>query len=208
MNIHKVYALFLPWFRRRRMMKFLQVHPLQPATKVLDVGGYPWCWPRELCPAQFTLLNLSFPPDLPHDERFTLKTGDGCRLPFEDCSFDLGYSNSVIEHLSTYENQQKFAREIRRVGKHLWVQTPARWFIVEPHLITPVIHYFPKSWQRRLLRWCSVWGWVTKPTPRQVEEFLQEVRLLTYDEMKALFPDCQILRERFCGFTKSYIAVR
>jgi hypothetical protein len=41
-----------------------------------------------------------------------------------------------------------------------------------------------------------------------VEAFLDEVRLLTLDEMRVLFPDCTILRERFLGWTKSYIAVR
>ncbi len=208
MNIHKVYGLFLPHFRRKRMQRFLAVHPITPATTVLDVGGYPWCWPADQCPGRFTLLNLAFPPDLEVDDRFTLKTGDGCRLPFPDGSFDLGYSNSVIEHLATFENQQRFAAEIRRVGRRLWVQTPARWFFIEPHLITPLIHFLPKRWQRPLLRHFTVWGLVSKPTPKQVDEFLQEVRLLTYSEMRALFPDCRILRERFLGFTKCYIAVR
>lgn len=41
-----------------------------------------------------------------------------------------------------------------------------------------------------------------------MEAFLDEVRLLTFAEMKLLFPDCTILRERFLGLTKSYIAVR
>jgi hypothetical protein len=41
-----------------------------------------------------------------------------------------------------------------------------------------------------------------------VKIFLAEVRLLTYREVKELFPDCTILRERFFGMTKSYIAVR
>ena len=29
-----------------------------------------------------------------------------------------------------------------------------------------------------------------------------------YREMRELFPDCEILREKFLGFTKSYVAVR
>lgn len=208
MNIHKIYGLFLPHFRRKRMRRFLAVHPLTPATTVLDVGGYPWCWPADLCPGRFTLLNIEFPPGLEVDERFTLTKGDGCRLPFADGSFELGYSNSVIEHLSTYENQKRFAAEIRRVGRRLWVQTPARWFFIEPHLISPFVHYLPKSWQRHLLRWFTIWGLVTKPTPKQVEDFLNEVRLLTYREMQELFPDCRIVRERFCGLTKCFVAVR
>jgi len=49
---------------------------------------------------------------------------------------------------------------------------------------------------------------MTKPTPAQVEGFLNEVRLLKYKEMQALFPDCEIYREKVMGITKSYIAIR
>ncbi len=37
---------------------------------------------------------------------------------------------------------------------------------------------------------------------------VDEIRLLTFKEMKSLFPDCEIIKERFLFFTKSYIAVR
>jgi len=137
-----------------------------------------------------------------------LVLGDGCALPFADKSFDVLFSNSVIEHVGTWERQQAFAREARRVGRRLWVQTPAREFFIEPHLIAPVIHWLPHSWQRRLIRNFTVRGWLERPGPRDVEEFLAEVRLLTFAEMQSLFPDCTIMRERFLGLTKSYIAVR
>ena len=73
--------------------------------------------------------------------------------------------------------------------------------------MTPFIHYFPRTVQRKLLRF-TVWGLVTRPTPEEREAFLDEVRLLSYRDMRRLFPDCRIMRERFLLFTKSYIAVR
>jgi hypothetical protein len=54
----------------------------------------------------------------------------------------------------------------------------------------------------------TVWGLLTRPTAQQVDDFLAEIRLLSYREMRELFPECEIIRERFFGLTKSYIAVK
>ena len=66
------------------------------------------------------------------------------------------------------------------------------------------IQYLPKSLQHRIVRWTPR-GLLN---PDVVHEIVDEVRLLTYREVANLFPDCRILRERFFGLTKSYIAVR
>jgi len=133
---------------------------------------------------------------------------DGRYLPFKDGAFDITYSNSVIEHLGDFASQQAFAREIARVGIHYYVQTPNRRFPIEPHLITPVIHYLPKSAQKRLLRNFTIWGLVTRPTARQCDDFMQEVRLLDERELGQLFPEAEIWHERVLGVTKSLIAVK
>lgn len=208
MNIHKIYGLFLPYFRRKRFRRFEKLMRPTSETTLLDAGGYVWNWPEGLCPARITVVNPHVPPNAGSRGRVTVVVGDGCKLPFADESFDITYSNSVIEHLSTFANQRAFAAEMRRVGRAVWVQTPARWFIFEPHLLTPFIHFLPKAWQSRLIRHFTVWGLVTRPTPGQVHDFLEEVRLLNYREMRQLFPDCEVLRERFLGMTKSYIACR
>lgn len=204
MNIHDLYRPFLRHFRTRRMRTFWQSFQLSPRTRVLDVGGEPFNWSL-----------LSERPHLAFVNLYRLQEevedwiiADGRRLPFRDGAFDIVYSNSVIEHLGNYENQQVFAEECSRVGQRYYVQTPNRHFPVEPHLITPFIHYLPKAVQRHLLRNFTVWGWVTRPSSEQCEDFLQEVRLLDEVEMGRLFPDASILRERLLGLTKSLIATR
>ena len=209
MDVHRAYGILMRGFRRRRMRAFERRFGSQEATTILDVGGTRFNWGLIDAKSRITLLNLSVPPDV--DElpaNFTCVVGSATRLEFEDGSFDVGFSNSVIEHLASWERQESFAREIRRVGRSLWVQTPARRFFVEPHLITPFVHYLPKRWQRRLLRNFTVWGWLARPSQEAVDRFLAETRLLDHEEMRRLFPDCEIRRERFLGFTKSYVAVR
>ena len=209
MDIHSVYQLFLRHFRRRRMRAFQRSFQPGERTTILDVGGTVYNWQLVDARSRITLLNLELPEgfdELPPNYGFVV--GSALELEFEDGAFDVGFSNSVIEHLATRERQEAFAREIRRVGRGLWVQTPARRFPVEPHLLTPFIHYLPRSWQRRLLRRFTVWGWLTRPSPEAVEGFLREIRLLGYREMQELFPDCEVRRERFLGLTKAYVAVR
>ena len=209
MDVHSVYGLFLRPFRRRRMRAFQSSFRPSQSTTILDVGGTPFNWELAGIRSRLTLLNLAPPEDfdsLPENFRFV--EGSGTQLGFADGAFDVVFSNSVIEHLESWEQQQAFARELRRVGRGLWVQTPARGFPIEPHLMTPLLHYLPVSWQRRLLRNFSVWGLLARPSPEAVEGFLRQTRLLDHREMRELFPDCEIRRERFLGLTKSYVAVR
>ena len=130
---------------------------------------------------------------------------DGKNLPFKDKSIDISFSNSVIEHLGNFKSQGKFAKEIIRVSKNFWVQTPDKRFSIEPHLITPFIHWLPLKLQKLLLKNFTIWGILTKPSNEQINSFLNEVRLLTYKELKLLFPSALVIRERFIGLSKSLI---
>jgi len=115
---------------------------------------------------------------------------------------------STIEHVHSLDRQRAFASEVRRVGRGLWLQTPARSFPFEPHWLGLFIHWLPRRWQRRLARNFTLWGLVNRPDQQQVDALVDEYRLLDYREMRELFPDCEIRRERFLGLTKSYVAVR
>jgi hypothetical protein len=209
MNVHSIYKIILPLFRKRRMQKLIKVFVPKEQTKILDIGGTPMNWLLINCQCRITLLNLQNPENMVSLPRnFSRVVGDGTRLDYSDQEFDICFSNSVIEHLGTFENQMLFAKEACRVGRQIWVQTPASSFFFEPHLLTPFIHYFPKKIQEKLLCKFTLWGLITRPSQKKVKNFLAEVRLLTYDEMVQLFPDCEIRIERFLGFAKAYIAVR
>src|SRR5450432_3408714 len=117
-------------FRRRRMQRFVRECRITAATRVLDIGGTPDNW--ELSPVQPRLVLLNMPrahAELAGAAQWV--AGDGRQLPFRDGSFDLVFSNSVIEHVGDAASQQRFASEVARVGRTYWVQTPNRWFPVE-----------------------------------------------------------------------------
>jgi hypothetical protein len=49
---------------------------------------------------------------------------------------------------------------------------------------------------------------VDKPSPEKIDAQLAEINLLTAGQMRVLFPDATIIKERVFGFAKSIIAVR
>lgn len=126
----------------------------------------------------------------------TVQVADGTRLPFPDGSFDVAFSNSVIEHV---DDLPAFARELRRVARSYYVQTPNRWFPVEPHFRTLVLHWLPTPVRERLSAVVKVGDsggrW-------------RRITLLSAREMHLLFPDAELHRERVLGMTKSFMAVR
>jgi SAM-dependent methyltransferase len=86
-------------------------------------------------------------PEIPYVQ---LQRGEP--LPFEAGSFDIVFSNAVIEHVGTRDQQREFLQEILRVGRRAFVTTPNRWYPVDLHTVTPLLHWMPAGIYRRLYR--------------------------------------------------------
>jgi hypothetical protein len=199
------------YFRSRRMRRFASTFGITCETRILDVGGTPFNWSLLDIRPRVTIVNMPRAREA-FDAQFTSVFADGRQLPFRDQSFDIVFSNSVIEHVGDRDNQRRFAVEIARVGLAYWVQTPNRWFPVEPHLLTPFLHFLPAAWQRRVARHFTVWALIDRPSRDRwefyIEHYLRDIRLLDAGDLGRLFPGAKIVRERLGGWTKSLIAVR
>ena len=193
-------------FRIARMARFQRLLQVDENTRILDVGGTPGNWSLLAVRPQVTILNL--PRAIEMRGSLTWIFADGCQLPFRDRSFDVVFSNSVIEHLGDPLRHEQYAKEIARVGVRYFVQTQNRWFPVDP----PLIHFLPRRWQRAMIEKFTIWEWVARPRPAErafyLEHYLRDIQLLDGRAMRRLFPDARLIRERFLGLTKSLIAVR
>jgi len=198
------------YFRSRRMRLFERTFQITSTTRVLDVGGSPLIWEFASVRPRLTILNMGVVEPSPWPIDFVI--GDGRMLPFEDGAFDIVFSNSVIEHVGTYADQRRFAEEVARVGRQYWVQTPNRDFPIELHLMLPLVHYLPKSWQRRVVSRFTVWERLVRPSPHMrtfyLEHFLNDLKLLNSRQLAVFFPEANILAERVLGVPKSLIAIR
>jgi len=211
--IHRIYKIAFKIWRERRLKLFVEKIRPEKTNRLLDVGGYPGTWtshpPLVGSIDSLNIHPISWDPSWAPKHCISALIGNGCCLEMPDGSYDIAFSNSVIEHVGSWENQVAFANEVRRVGRALWIQTPAHECPIEPHYLAPFMHWFPKSIQRRSIRYFTLWGWMSRPPQTVIDEVVEANRLLTKKEMKLLFPDCEIYTERLLGvFAKSYVAYR
>jgi hypothetical protein len=198
---------------KRRTRRFAQFEALAASLRrpltILDVGGTNAFWENRgwAGRADIRILTLNLTAEEQRHENIEALAGDATNLSrFGDGSFDVVFSNSVIEHLSTLENQRRMASEVQRVGRCFWIQTPNFWFPMEPHFHVPGWQWMPLGLRVAILqrRRC---GWLGPcPEKARATELVEEVRLLRGSELKALFPGASLLPERFCGLIKSWVA--
>jgi hypothetical protein len=191
--------------RLRRWDMVKQTFPDLPDMSVLDLGGTAESWiTAGLRPKRLVLLN---PFDIGELEGGEAVVGDACDPPERILRerFDLVFSNSVIEHVGGHAKRQGFANTARSLGERVWVQTPYRYFPVEPHYVAPGFQFLPVALRARAL---MAWPLTKAGSFKEAVGRLQDVELLSRTEMAAYFPDCRISVERFAGLPKSLIAIR
>ncbi|MDH3784916.1 MAG: class I SAM-dependent methyltransferase, partial [Acidobacteriota bacterium] len=122
---------------------------LDRPIRILDVGGTEAYWRANLGDTEngITVDVVNLGPQKPAELPY-LKTLEGDATDLRDTAdgtYDVAYSNSVIEHVETWDNQRKMAAEMKRVARSYYVQTPWRHFPLEPHFLFPFIQYLPKG---------------------------------------------------------------
>jgi len=179
---------------------------MQKPVSVLDVGGKINFWENRGIAGntnfEITLINI----EKEKSQYSNIKTliGDATDLSqFDDESFDITHSNSVIEHLYNFENQKKMASEIVRVGKKHIVQTPNKYFFIEPHYLLPFFQFVPKKLKYFILTKTKL-SRLKKWNKKFAKQYVDEIRLLNLKEMKILFPKSKIYFEKFIGMNKSF----
>lgn len=197
--------------RARRFSKFESLAAALPRPlRVLDVGGTNafWInrgWHRY---TDVEILTLNLVAEKKVHPNIEPLVGDATSLKqFGDRSIDIVFSNSVIEHLFTFDNQRRMASEIQRVGKAFWVQTPNFWFPFEPHFHFVGWQWLPLPVRVSILRKRAC-GW-RGPCPdlSTARSQVEEIRLLSRRELQMLFPGAAIIAERFGGLVKSWTVV-
>jgi hypothetical protein len=196
--------------RSRRWNWFRTQFPDIESMSVIDLGGTVEAWLRApVRPASVHVVNLE--PDVAAETPAWIRAeqGDACNLPphIGSAGYDLVFSNSVLEHVGGHVQRMRFADSVHKLADLHWVQTPYRYFPVEPHWLFPGFQFMPLAARARI---SAVWPLAhTKSASRDEGlDAAMGVELLSRSEMAYYFPSSVIRQERFAGLTKSLIAAK
>jgi hypothetical protein len=193
--------------RLRRWGLINRLMPDLSEMKVLDLGGTKEWWLRApVRPRHVTVMNLGAEEQT---SWITTLTGDACYADkqLKGQSFDLVFSNSLIEHVGGHKAWSSLAQAIRSLAPRYVIQTPYRYFPIEPHWLFPGFQFLPLPLRAGLApRWPlgHTRGWPAA----QARDEAMSTQLLTATEMRSYFPDGTLYWERFLGLPKSMLLVR
>jgi hypothetical protein len=197
-------------YRRRRfaLLQELLTHVPKP-FRILDVGGRPQFYTDsglQLDPRiSVTLLNISTYSALPLG--FESVLGDGRDLSrYGNGSFDVVHSNSVLAYVGGSEDRARMAAEIQRVGRRFFVQSPNLKFPLDWRTAMPFFHFLRPEMRAWLLVRTRVGRQPRFASLDQAKQWIGEVEDVEYSEFRRLFPTAQLIREKFLGLTKSFVA--
>ena len=189
--------------RRRRIRALCRVFPELPEMNVIDLGGRPSNW-EQLAVRPLSVLCVNIEKHSATD-RIGCVEGDICDVEFvrKLGSFDLAFSNSTIEHVGGHARREQFAQVVRLIAPHRWVQTPNRYFPVEPHAVFPGFQFLPIRLRHTVGR---KWPLSRLGTDGDLLEEILNIELLSESELRYYFPGDQIWKERIAGLAKSLVA--
>ena len=199
--------------RIRRWQLFGDLFPDIAQLRVIDLGGTVESWERApVQPREVVIVNLFEPGESSAPQRIPV-TGDACRARDAlraagiEGGFDLVFSNSLLEHVGGHVNRVALAEEVRALAPRHWVQTPYRYFPVEPHWVFPMMQFLPIPARTAI---ANSWPLVhTRPDSRaDALEAVQWTELVGITEMRSYFPESTIVPERMAGLVKSIVAVK
>ena len=97
------------------------------------------------------------------------------------------------------------ANEVQRVGNNYYIQTPNKYFFIEPHYLLPFFQFLPRMAKLFILSKTRL-SRGNKLSVERAQDKVAEIQLLSLKDMKHLFPGANIFKEKFMGMNKSLTA--
>lgn len=121
------------------------------------------------------------------------------KLPFKNKQFGIGTSWATLEHVGTESEQRFFLKEIDRVSRKVYITTPYKYCIYEPHTELFFLHWLPNVWFRKILKLLGKHFWANE----------KNLRSLSISDVKKILPSpkYRITVYKMFGFLPSHLII-
>jgi hypothetical protein len=195
---------FSRYVRNKHYDLFVQFINPQKTDKIIDIGVSP----------DETLPDTNFFESLyPYKKKLSIASVENCielvskyglktfypinadkKLPFKDNQFDIVVSFATLEHVGDVQKQRRFLNELFRIGKKVFITTPDRAALYEPHTATFFLHWLPPALFRRIVYLMGKKFWSQE----------DHLHILSYRELKGMVPLPYVYVERYKLFSVFY----
>lgn len=205
----KVMSKFSTYIRNKQYKIFIDTFKPTPIDKILDIGVSP----------DATLQDTNFFEQIyPFKKNLSIASIEDCRklvtryklaeyikmipnsqLNVEDKAFKIAVSWATLEHVGSRVNQENFVRELCRIGQNVFITTPDRHSIYEPHTVIFLLHWLPQPLFRKILKLIGKRFWSEE----------QNLNILSMSDAKRIIKNTplKIKRFRILGFLPSHILI-
>ena len=128
-------------------------------------------------------------------------TYDGKIFPFADQSFDICWSNAVLEHVGERSDQIRFLQEAKRAAKKSFITTPNKYFPIEVHTRIPLLHLVSnrlfESTARLIGKDWATGDYMNLLGARDLKKILKDAGIVEY----------KIIKNSFFGFVLDFVII-
>lgn len=197
--------------RTKKFSQFLSLVAPKPEETIVDVG---------VNTTEYSATDNYLEKFYPHTEKITAVgmgdfsifkkrypkvtalSGDGRALSFTTNTFDIAYSNAVIEHVGTFDDQRQFLSELYRVSSRGYLTTPNRYFPIELHTRIPLLHLLlsKKNFDAFVTKIGKSWAagnYMSLLSEHDLHTLFSEVGIKNYT----------LIKNRFCGLPMTFTIV-
>lgn len=192
------FNLFLDYLKPKKDDEVVDIG-VSSVEELLDINFFEKNYPY---PERLTAVSVDAPLNFsiryPKTKFVQIKAGK--RLPFADKSFDIVVSWATLEHVGGREQQKFFLSELFRIGKKVFITTPYRGCLYEPHSGLFFVHWLPRRGFEKICHFLKKSFWASE----------DNLRCLWKKEVRELLPEpnkTQILTYKIFGIIPSHLII-
>lgn len=132
-------------------------------SDVLDIGTGSGHMAHEFSKQAKKVSSIDIVDERKEKKGYDFKLAQDETLPYKDHSFDVVITNHVVEHTPQQAVHLREALRVLKPGGHLYIATPNKFWLTDPHYKLPFISWLPRPLSSKYLKVTQKADWDIYP---------------------------------------------